>query len=85
MERVFVIDTNLARRQLEPYSRVELVLLKKEQYLELGRQRMCEAGGKGNKIKWHYFLLTPQEQFYASSVQVSKERVAVSSSSCTGS
>ena len=42
---------------------------------------MCEAGGKGNKIKWHYFLLTPQEQFYASSVQVSKERVAVSSSS----
>src|SRR5438093_7299034 len=54
MERIFVIDTNLARRQLEPFSRVELVLLKKEQYLWLGKQKMCEAGGKGNDIKWHY-------------------------------
>jgi ParB-like chromosome segregation protein Spo0J len=54
MERIFVIDTNLARRQLEPFSRVELVLLKKEQYLELGKQRMRQAAGKGNVIKWHY-------------------------------
>jgi disulfide oxidoreductase YuzD len=52
-ERIFVIDTNLTRRQLEPYSRVELVLLKKEEHLKLGKQRMSESGEKGNGIKWN--------------------------------
>jgi hypothetical protein len=66
MERVFVIDTNLARRQLEPYSRIELVLLKKEQYLKLGKQKMCKAGRKGNMIKWHYRDSTTYEQYYDS-------------------
>ena len=50
-EKMFVIDTNLARRHLEPYSRVELILLKKEEYLKLGKQRMSKAGEKGNEIK----------------------------------
>jgi ParB/Sulfiredoxin domain len=85
MERVFVIDTNLARRQLEPYSRVELVLLKKEQYLELGKQRMRQAGQKGNVIKWHYHHSAPQEQYYdLSTAEVKQERGAPNSSSCTG-
>jgi 16S rRNA G966 N2-methylase RsmD/disulfide oxidoreductase YuzD len=52
-ERIFVIDTNLTRRQLEPYSRVELVLLKKEEHLKLGKQRMSESGEKGNGIRWN--------------------------------
>jgi DNA modification methylase len=85
MERVFVIDTNLARRQLEPYSRVELVLLKKEQYLELGKQRMSEAGEKGNDIKWHYHHLPPCEQYCDLSIaEVKQESGAPSSSSCIG-
>jgi ParB-like chromosome segregation protein Spo0J len=50
-EKMFVIDTNLARRQLEPYSRVELILLKKEDYLKLGKLKMSKAGKKGNEIK----------------------------------
>jgi DNA modification methylase len=52
-EKIFVIDSNLARRQMEPYSRVELVLLKKEEHLKLGKQRMGKAGEKGNVIKWN--------------------------------
>jgi hypothetical protein len=85
MERIFVIDTNLARRQLEPYSRVELVLLKKKQHLELGKQRMRQAGEKGNVIKWHYHHSAPQEQYCdLSTAEVKQERGAPGSSSCTG-
>jgi DNA modification methylase len=61
-ERIFVIDTNLTRRQLEPYSRVELVLLKKEEHLKLGKQRMSESGEKGNGIKWNDNDSHEQEQ-----------------------
>jgi len=54
-EKIFVIDANLARRQLEPYSRVELVLLKKEEHLKLGKQKMSKAAEKGNDIKWNNY------------------------------
>lgn len=50
-EKMFVIDTNLARRHLEPYSRVELVLVKKEEHLKFGKRKMSKAGEKGNEIK----------------------------------
>jgi hypothetical protein len=82
-ERIFVIDSNLARRQLEPYSRVELVLLKKEQHLKLGKQIMCEAGGKGNMIKWHYHRSAAQgQQSDAFAAEVKQGRETPNSSSC---
>jgi hypothetical protein len=85
MERIFVIDTNLARRQLESYSRIELVLLKKKQYLELGKQKMCEAGGKGNMVKWRHHYSTPHEQRNDPFVRVVKQEIGASSpSSCKG-
>ena len=65
LEKIFVIDTNVARRQLEPYSRVELVLLKKQEHLKLGKQAMSKAGEKGNVIKWyHHQQQQHQQQHY---------------------
>ena len=70
-EKIFVIDANLARRQLEPYSRVELVLLKKEEHLKLGKQRMSKAAEKGNDIKWNYndsHEQNQQQRYYSTAV-----------------
>jgi hypothetical protein len=70
LEKIFVIDTNLARRQLEPYSRVELVFLKNQEHLKRGKQAMSKAAEKGNVIKWHhqhYYDVSPSttaEQLY---------------------
>ena len=70
-EKIFVIDATLARRQLEPYSRVELVLLKKEEHLKLGKQRMSKAAEKGNDIKWNYndsHEQNQQQRYYSTAV-----------------
>lgn len=50
-EKLFVIDSNLARRQLTDYARTELVLLKKQIYLDLGKKNMSEAGKVGAAIR----------------------------------
>src|SRR5947208_9147680 len=50
-EKLFVIDSNLARRQLTDYARTELILLKKQTYLDLGKKNMSEAGKAGVAIR----------------------------------
>jgi ParB family chromosome partitioning protein len=50
LEELFVIDTNVARRQLSDYQKGELLLSKKKPLLEIIAKQNMSLAGKGDKV-----------------------------------